>query len=91
MKTISAVDLRNNLEGIVKALKRGEHLELTYRGETVGQLLPTAHTQKSKADAALERLSLSHVNDPHYAQKADQHLKEVYEDRRSYGSRQVSE
>lgn len=91
MKTISAVDLRNDLEGIVKSLKRGERMELTYRGEMVGHLLPAAHTQKSNTDAAIERLARSHVDDPGYAQKAEQYLREVYEDRRSYGSRQVSE
>lgn len=91
MRIISAVDLRNDLEGIVKSLKRGESMELTYRGETVGQLLPPAHAQKSNAAAALERLARSHVSDPEYAQKAEKYLKEVYEDRRSYGSRQVPE
>ena len=91
MRTISAVDLRNDLEGIVKSLKKGESMELTYRGETVGQLLPSAHTQKSNAAAALERLARSHANDPDYARKAEQYVQEVYEDRRSYGSRQVPE
>jgi antitoxin (DNA-binding transcriptional repressor) of toxin-antitoxin stability system len=91
MRTISAVDLRNDLEGIVKSLKRGERLELTYRGEMVGQLLPAAHSRKSNADAAIERLARSHLNDPDYTQKADHYLQEVYADRRSYGSRSVAE
>lgn len=40
MRTISAVDLRNDLEGIVKSLRRGERMELTYRGEKVADLVP---------------------------------------------------
>jgi antitoxin (DNA-binding transcriptional repressor) of toxin-antitoxin stability system len=91
MRTISAVDLRNDLEGIVKSLKRGEHMELTYRGETVGQLLPSTKETKSAADAALDRLSRRHANDPEYAQKVEKYIQEVYEDRRSYGSRQPPE
>ena len=91
MRTISAVDLRNNLEGIVKSLKRGERMELTYRGETVGQLLPSAKEAKSAADAALDRLSQRHANDPEYALKVEKYIQEVYEDRRSYGTRQPPE
>jgi antitoxin (DNA-binding transcriptional repressor) of toxin-antitoxin stability system len=40
VKTIAALDLRNDLEGVVKALKRGERMALTYRGELVGELSP---------------------------------------------------
>ncbi len=89
MRTISAVDLRNNLEGIVKRLRKGERMELTYRGETVAQIVPPPHVEKSNAEAALERLARSHANDPEYAKKAEQYLQEVYEDRRSYGGREA--
>lgn len=91
MRTISAVDLRNNLEDIVKRLIKGEPMELTYRGETVARLLPTTKVGKSAAEAALERLASSHANDPDYTKKAEQYAQEVYEDRRSYGSREVPE
>ncbi len=91
MRTISAVDLRNDLEGIVKALRKGESMELTYRGETVGRLLPSAKDAKSAAAAALDRLSQRHANDPGYAQKVEKYIQEVYDDRRSYGSRQPPE
>lgn len=91
MKTISALDLRKDLEGIIKLLKKGESLELTYRGETVGRLLPTPDVEKSTVKAALERLAKRHADDPTHGQKVEKYIQEVYEDRRSYGSREVPE
>lgn len=91
MRTISAVDLRNDLEGIVKLLRKGERLELTYRGEVVGQLLPPPVVEKSNAAAALARIAQRHADDPLYPEKVERYIQEVYEDRRSYGSRQPPE
>ena len=51
MRTISAVDLRNDLEGIVKSLRRGERMDLTYRGEKVADLVPNG--PKSVNETAL--------------------------------------
>jgi len=87
MKTISAVELRNDLEGIVKALKKGERMELTYRGETVGHILPVSSDPRSAAMAAMERLQRSHAGDPEYELKVEKYIQEVYEDRRAYGDR----
>jgi len=89
MKTISAVDLRNNLEGIVKRLIKGEHMELSYRGDIVAELRPVTDEKRrhSEATAALERIWARTRQDPDYAQKAERYIQEVYEDRKSYGDR----
>ncbi len=42
MKTISMVDLRTHSERIVRDLKRGEHMILSYRGEPLAELVPAA-------------------------------------------------
>jgi antitoxin (DNA-binding transcriptional repressor) of toxin-antitoxin stability system len=89
MKTISAVDLRNDLEGIVKSLKRGERMELTYRGEIVAELKPIADEKRKReeANAAFERIWARTRQIPDYARKAEEYIQEVYEDRKSYGDR----
>ena len=89
MRTISAVDLRNDLEGIVKLLRKGETLALTYRGETVAELKPVSPTQEKQdhAQAALKRIWARTRQDPNYSQKVEQYVQEVYEDRKSYGER----
>ena len=89
MRTISAVDLRNDLEGIVKRLIKGEHMELSYRGEVVAELRPKADekSRRHAATAALERIWTRTRNDPDYGQKVEKYIQEVYEDRKSYGDR----
>ena len=88
MRTISAVDLRNDLEGIVKSLRRGEHMELTYRGEKVADLVPPAPKAVNEtALAALRRAQEITARDPEYAQKAEIYLKELREDHKAWGER----
>lgn len=87
MKTISAVDLRNDLEGIVKSLKRGEHLELTYRGEIVAEMVPTKSALKATPLEALRKLQEITARDPDYAQKAETYLRELREDQKAWGER----
>ena len=89
MRTISAVDLRNDLAGIVKSLKRGERMELTYRGEIVAALTPISPGTKVPDDpvAPLKRIWARTSRDPEYRQKAERHIQEVYEARKAYGER----
>ena len=88
MRTISAVDLRNDLEGIVKALRRGERMELTYRGEKVADLIPPApKAANEKALAALRRAQEITAADPDYPKKAEIYLKELREDQLAWGER----
>lgn len=87
MKTISAVDLRNDLEGIVKSLKRGEHMELTYRGEIVAEMVPTKPTPKMTPLQAFKRAQEITAQDPHYLQKAEAYLAELREDQKAWGER----
>lgn len=86
MKTISAVDLRKDLEGIVKSLKRGEHMELTYRGKKVAELVPqTPAAGNARALAALRRAQEITALDPDYLQKAEAYLRELREDQKAWG------
>lgn len=87
MKTISAVDLRKDLEGIVKCLKRGERMALTYRGEKVADLVPTRSGPAVTPLEALERAQAITLRDPDYLKKAEEYLREVREDRRAWGER----
>ena len=88
MRIISAVDLRNDLEGIVKSLRRGERMELTYRGEKVADLVPPAPKAVNEtALAALRRAQEITARDPDYARKAEIYLKELREDQKAWGER----
>lgn len=87
MVSISAVELRKDLEGIVKRLKRGERIGLTYRGKAIAELVPLTAATKRDHLEVLERLQRRHVNDPTYRQKVQKHIQEVYEDRQAYGER----
>ncbi len=90
MRTISAVDLRNDLEGIVKLLRRGERMELTYRGEKVADLIPPApKVANAKALAALHRAWDITSQIPDYEQRSEAYLKELREDQRAFGDRTV--
>ena len=91
MKTISAVELRNDLEGIVKSLKRGESMELTYRGEPVGALVPrTPKSANLDALAALRRTWEITDRIPDYAQKSEAYLQELREEEQAFGERTPS-
>ena len=88
MKTISAVDLRSDLEGIVKSLKRGERMELTYRGEKIADLVPSGPKKANLlALAALRRAQEITARDPNYLQKAESYLRELREDQKAWGER----
>ena len=98
MKTIAALDLRNDLEGVVKALKRGERMALTYRGELVGELSPPSKITavgelpeaNKRALEGLKELRAITACDPDYRRKADAYLQELREDRIAYGDRNPS-
>jgi antitoxin (DNA-binding transcriptional repressor) of toxin-antitoxin stability system len=87
MRTISAVDLRNDLEGIVKSLKKGEHLELTYRGEKIAEMIPAKAVPKLTPLEALHKLQEITARDPDYPQKAATYLRELREDQKAWGER----
>lgn len=91
MRTISAVDLRNDLEGIVKALKKGEHMELTYRGERIAEMIPTKSKSANQgALAALHRAWAITDQIPDYGKKAEAYLQELREDQQKFGDRTPS-
>ena len=87
MRTISAVDLRNDLEGIVKALRRGEPMALTYRGERIAEMIPSKPAAKLTPLEALRRAQEITARDPDYPQKAATYLKELREDQVAWGER----
>lgn len=91
MRTISAVDLRNDLEGIVKSLKKGEHMELTYRGERIAEMIPTKPKSANQgALAALHRAWAITDQIPDYGKKAEAYLQELREDQQKFGDRTPS-
>ena len=87
MKTITAVELRNDLEGVVKSLKRGERLGLSYRGEKIAEMVPSAAGRKLSPLEALRRAQEIAAGDPHYARKAGRYLRELREDQVQWGER----
>ena len=42
MKTISMVELRSHSERVIRDLRRGVRMTLSYRGQAVAELVPTA-------------------------------------------------
>jgi antitoxin (DNA-binding transcriptional repressor) of toxin-antitoxin stability system len=91
MRTISAVDLRNDLEGIVKALRHGEHLELTYRGERIAEMVPARpKAANQQALDALRRAWAITDQIPDYGPKAEAYLKALREDQEQFGNRTPS-
>lgn len=79
----------------MKALKRGERMALTYRGELVGELSPPSKATavgelpeaNKRALEALKRAREITAQDPDYRRKADAYLQELREDRIAYGER----
>jgi len=85
MKSVSAVELRNDLEGIVKRLRKGEHLELTYRGERVAEMIPAKPAATLTPLQALRRAQEIATGDPDYPRKAETYLRELREDQKIWG------
>lgn len=91
MKTISMVDLRTDSERIVRDLKRGERMILSYRGEPLAELVPA--TNASVKLSPLEALNQAQGllgRDSNYANRADAFLKELRADQRAWSERSPS-
>ena len=57
MKTLSMLDFRRNARRVLEAVRRGERLVLTYRGEPVARLEPiSAVTRPVPSDDPLLRI-----------------------------------
>lgn len=91
MRTISMVDLRTDSERIVRELKRGERMLLSYRGKPLAELVPPAST--AKRISPLEALDRAHeltVEDPGYAGRAAGYLQDLREDQKAWSGRESS-
>jgi len=91
MKTVSMVDLRTDSERIVRDLKRGERMILSYRGKPLAELVPA--TNASAKLSPLEALSQAQGllgRDTSYADRADAYLKELRADQRAWSERSRS-
>jgi prevent-host-death family protein len=62
MKTITMLELRTDSEKVVKQLRQGESLTLTYRGHPLARLTPIADNSEISADDPLYRLH-EHADD----------------------------
>jgi antitoxin (DNA-binding transcriptional repressor) of toxin-antitoxin stability system len=92
MRTIQAVELRNNLEEIYDAVVNGETIKLSYRNKSTIKLVPDESTKpKSNAKAifkAAEKFrqslsleaqeSLRHSTDDDIKRIRDEHTEEKY-------------
>lgn len=87
MKSISAVELRNNLEGVVKSLKRGERLELTYRGEAIAEMIPANRASKLTPLQALKHAHAISAQDPKAGKHAADYLAELRAEQKGFGER----
>jgi len=91
MKTISMVDLRTQSERIVRELKRGERMILSYRGEPLAELVPSAIAAKriSPSEALLRAQELA-AQDPGYSDKAADYLLDLRADQKTWSERLLS-
>lgn len=69
-------------------LRKGEHLELTYRGERIAELVPAgAGGVKTSPLEALKRLHLSTGKETDYAAKTEAYLAELRADQKTWSER----
>lgn len=91
VKTISMVELRTQSERIVRELKRGERMILSYRGEPLAELVPAAiSAKKVTPQEALRQAQELALQDPGYADKAAGYLQDLREDQKAWSGRTSS-
>ena len=88
MKTISMVDFRTHSERIVRELRRGERMMLSYRGEPLAELVPagTANVKLSPLQALNQAQQLV-GRDSDYTHKTETYLRQLREDQKTWGER----
>lgn len=88
MKTISMVELRTHSERIVRELKRGERMMLSYRGEPLAELVPSGPAAKriSPLEALKQAQDLT-ARDPAYADSAAGYLRDLREEQKAWSKR----
>ena len=85
MKTISMVDLRTHSERIVRELKRGERMMLSYRGKPLAELVPSdAFAKRLSPLEALNQAQDLTARDPAYADGAANYLRDLREDQKAW-------
>jgi len=85
------VDLRTDSERIVRDLKRGERMILSYRGEPLAELVPSGFA--CNRTSPLEALKHAHeltTRDVRYSANAAAYLRELNEDQKAWGERHSS-
>jgi len=88
VKTISMVDLRTHSERIVRDLKRGERMMLSYRGEPLAELVPAgAVALRVTPLEALHRARTLTTQNPTFASQAADYIRVLAEDRKAWGER----
>jgi antitoxin (DNA-binding transcriptional repressor) of toxin-antitoxin stability system len=88
MKTISMAELRNHSMRIVRELKRGERMMLSYRGKPLAELSPaTAAKNQLTPLEALTRAQTLTAQDPGYVKTAKSYLRELRQDQQSWSER----
>jgi antitoxin (DNA-binding transcriptional repressor) of toxin-antitoxin stability system len=91
MKTISMVELRTQSERIVRDLKRGERMMLSYRGELLAEIVPSALAAKKLSP--IEALSQAHElggSSADASAKALSYLKQLRADQKVWSERASS-
>ena len=75
MKTVTAKELKNRTGEVIKSIKRGEEVLVTYRGKSLGKFVPLQET------SVLEELSgILKRDTKDIKQIKGERLKEKYED-----------
>ena len=91
MRTITMVELRTDSERIVRELKRGERLMLSYRGEPLAELVPSANSGPKRSPLEALALVQKLTSEDHgYGKKAAAYLSQLGEDRKTWGQRSPS-
>jgi antitoxin (DNA-binding transcriptional repressor) of toxin-antitoxin stability system len=90
MKTVTMVELRTHSERIVRDLKRGERMMLSYRGEPLAELVPTSPKGKITPLEALKGMQALIAEDPDYTRKTETYVRQLREDQKAWGERSPS-
>jgi len=64
MKEIAALELRKDLASVIKSLRQGVSLILTYRGTAIGRLEPMKPSKKSGAKDPLRSIGERAIESP---------------------------
>jgi antitoxin (DNA-binding transcriptional repressor) of toxin-antitoxin stability system len=87
MRSITMVEFRTHSDRIVKDLKRGERMMLSYRGKPLAELVPVSVRGKMSPLEALMGMQALTAQDTDYTKKTESYVRQLREDQKAWGER----